>query len=98
MAIKQLKERPVVVTTSYKGVFFGYTTDSTGEQITLKRARLCVYWSTDMKGFMGLVAFGPSANCKIGPPVAEIDVRSVTSVMEVGEEAEQKWLKASIKW
>lgn len=94
-AQKKLKKRPVLVTTAYKGVFFGYAEDTTGEQIALTDARLCLYWSTDMGGFMGLAAHGPSHKCRIGPP-ADITLRSITSVLEVVAEAEAKWNAA--KW
>lgn len=46
--------RPVIVTTAHRGVFFGFADDTDGEQIALKQARLCLYWSADVKGFMGL--------------------------------------------
>jgi hypothetical protein len=59
--------RPVLITTAHRGVFFGYAEDTTGETIRLRRARLCVYWSEDTHGYMGLAARGPSANCRIGP-------------------------------
>lgn len=89
-------ERPVVVTTSHRGVFFGYASDIDGEQIALKRARLCVYWSADLKGFMGLAAQGPSSSCRIGPE-ADIVLRNITAVLSVTPEAEQKWQKAPWK-
>ncbi len=84
------KERPVIVTTAHRGVFFGYATDTEGETITLKRSRLCLYWSADLRGFMGLAAAGPGPSCKIGA-VADITLRSITAVMEVTPEAEKKW-------
>lgn len=84
------KERPVMVTTLHRGVFFGYATDTKGETVNLKRARLCVYWSADMRGFMGLATAGPSKSCKIGPP-ADIELRNVTSVVEVEPAAVEKW-------
>lgn len=87
------KKRPVVVTTSHKGVFFGYAIDTDGSQIQLTEARLAIYWSADVKGFMGLASAGPSNNCRIGPP-ATITVRDITSVLEVTPEAEEKWLKS----
>lgn len=83
-------ERAVIVTTEHRGVFFGYATDTDGDQIALKRARLCVYWSQDMKGFMGLANIGPSKDCKIGPP-ADITLRKITSVVEVKPEAVARW-------
>lgn len=89
MATKK-KERPVIVTTVHRGVFFGYTTDTDGATIALKRARLCVYWSADLRGFMGLATVGPNSNCKTGP-AADIELRDITSVVAVTPEAVQKW-------
>jgi hypothetical protein len=83
-------ERPVVVTTAHRGVFFGYAAKTDGETIELSRARLCVYWSSDVKGFMGLAANGPTPSCRIGPP-ADIELRAITSVVTVTPEAAAKW-------
>lgn len=89
-ATRNSKERPVLVTTAHKGVFFGYAKDTSGETIKLRAARLCVYWSTDLRGFMGLASVGPSGQCRIGPP-ADIELRAITSVSEVSPEAVQRW-------
>jgi hypothetical protein len=86
-------ERPVLVTTEHRGVFFGYATETRGQTIDLKRARLCVYWSPELKGFMGLAKYGPDAGCKIGPD-ADIEVRAITSVVEVTEAARLRWEEA----
>ncbi len=86
-------ERAVIVTTAHRGVFFGFATDTDGEIISLKRARLCIYWSADLRGFMGLASHGPNGNCKIGPP-ADITLRSITAVLEVTPEAEKRWVEA----
>ena len=87
-------ERPVIVTTAHRGVFFGYATETTGETISLKRSRLCVYWSADCKGFMGLAANGPTASCKIGP-AADITLRNITAVLEVtNPDAVKAWESA----
>lgn len=86
-------ERAVVVTTAHRGVFFGYATDTDGETIVLRRARLCVYWSSDIRGFMGLAANGPGKACRIGPP-ADIELRAITSVVSVTPEAAKKWESA----
>ena len=85
--------RPVLVTTAHRGVFFGYADRTDGETITLKRARLAVYWSSDLKGFMGLAANGPSATCRIGPP-ADITLRNITAVVEVTPAALAQWESA----
>lgn len=82
--------RPVLVTTAHRGVFMGYADATDGDVIVLRRARLCVYWSRDVKGFMGLAATGPSKDCRIGPP-ADIELRAITSVAEVTPEAVARW-------
>lgn len=88
-----MEQRPVIVTTAHKGVFFGYATNTDGTTIKLERARLCVYWSVDCRGFMGLAAKGPTKSCKIGPP-ATITLRDITSVLEVTPEAVEAWERA----
>lgn len=85
--------RPVVVTTAHRGVFFGYAENTDGETIALTDARLCIYWSADVKGFMGLAANGPSKTCKIGPAAA-ITLRNITSVLSVTPEAAARWEEA----
>ena len=85
--------RPVLVTTEHRGVFFGYSQDTDGETIKLERGRLCLFWSRDVKGFMGLAATGPTAGCRIGPP-ATITLRAITSVIEVDAAAVTAWESA----
>lgn len=92
--VKAKKKRPVIVTTAHRGVFFGYAADTMGEQIELKRSRLCLRWSADLEGFMGLAAKGPSKDCRIGPR-ADITLRNITAVLEVTPEAVEKWEAAA---
>ena len=86
-------ERAVLVTTAHKGVFFGYAKETSGPTIKLRSARLCVYWTTDLRGFMGLASDGPSKGCRIGP-AADIELRDITSIVEVSEKAIAKWESA----
>ena len=83
------KERPVIVCTEHRGVFFGYATDTTGTTITLKRARMAIYFGTN-RGVMELAETGPTDKSKVSAR-ADIDVRKITAVMEVTEEAMKKW-------
>ncbi len=83
-------ERAVLVTTTHKGVFFGYASKTDGATIKLRSARNCIYWSSDVKGFIGLAATGPSKNCKIGPS-ADIELRDITCVAECAPEAVTAW-------
>lgn len=87
------KGRPVIVTTAHRGVFFGFAEDTDGETIKLTQAQLCVYWSADVRGFMGLAADGPTRSCKIGPP-ADITLRAITAVLEVTPKAVAAWQAA----
>ncbi len=86
------KERAVLVTTSHRGVFFGFAADTDGETIDLKRAQLVISWSSDLRGFMGLASHGPSSSCSIGRP-ADIQIRDITSVVECTEAAAKKFAK-----
>jgi hypothetical protein len=87
---KKPAERAVLVTTAYRGVFFGYATETDGAIIRLRAARNCLYWSSDVKGFMGLAATGPTKSCRIGPAV-DIDLRDITSVVACTDAAAQAW-------
>ena len=84
-------EMPLLVTTEHRGVFFGYGKPTTDAEIVLVRARMCVYWSADMKGVMGLASIGPSKSCRIGPAVDRLHLRGVTSVAEVSKAAAKAW-------
>lgn len=90
---KKSAERPVIVTTIHRGLFFGYADVTSGETIQLKRARNCISWSADLNGFMGLAAYGPNQRCKIGPR-ADIELRGITAVLEVCPKAVEQWEKA----
>ena len=80
-------ERAVMVCTDKRGVFFGYTTDTTGDPIHLAMARMCVYWPAENRGVLGLASSGPLPGAKITAPVVGVELRGVTSVFELTPEA-----------
>ena len=84
------EELAVVVTTTHRGIFFGYTRDYDGATIDLRAGRNCIYWPTENKGFMGLAAMGPVKGAKVGP-AADIQLRDITSVMKCTPEATAAW-------
>lgn len=86
-------ERPVIICTEYRGVFFGYATDTSKDVIHLKRARMAIYWGTT-KGVMQLADTGPTSNSKISAR-ADLEVRKVTAVFEVSEAATKAWEAAA---
>lgn len=81
--------RPVIVCTEYKGVFFGYATDTTGDPIRLERARMAIRWGTT-RGIIELAEAGPGENSKISAR-ADIEVRKITAVFEVTPAAAERW-------
>lgn len=85
------KDRAVVVTTSHRGVFFGYTNKTDGDVISLKKARNCIYWR-GIRGFIALAESGPTKDCRVGPP-ADIELRDITCVAECTPEAVAAWEK-----
>lgn len=88
------RKKAVLVTTQFRGVFFGFVKDessSAPEKITLTQARNCLYWSTDVRGFLGLAAVGPSENCRVGATVDELTLFGVTSISRVSPEAVESW-------
>lgn len=92
------KSKPVLVTTEFRGVFFGYVTDDkkAPTQITLKDARNCIYWSADCGGFLGLAANGPTRNCRIGRKISDITLYKITSITAVEEAAQKEWDAAKV--
>lgn len=88
------EEQAVMVTTEFRGVFFGYMQEPPVDgSVTIKRARNCVYWSSEVRGFMGLAASGPNKNCKVGPAVPSLTLNKITAVVEVSKEAAENWEK-----
>jgi hypothetical protein len=78
-----------LITTSKRGVFFGYSLKKTDSFYTLKDARMVVYWSSDVRGVLGLVADGPNESCRITPKVGtlKLPVCDVDSISDVSIKA-----------
>ena len=85
--------KPYLVTTEYRGIFFGYADDTSGDTITLKNARLALYWSQG--GFMSLASKGPVDADRVGER-ADITLRKVTAVLPVTDEAARAWESANV--
>ena len=100
--------RPLVICTNKRGVFFGYVDNDgpTNEQIhdgatvTVKKARMAVYWDRDTRGVLGLAATGPTEGCRIGPAVDSITLgggpgnRQDTVLEVASEDTVAKWESA----
>lgn len=78
-----------------RGVFMGFIDpkDVDKENIIAEEVRMAVYWSSDMRGVLGLASMGPSKSCKISPATSKAMIKGVTAVMELTEEAIVAWRK-----
>ena len=84
-------ERPILVTTQYRGVFFGYAdADPIDGVLTIRRARNCLYWPPATKGFLGLAANGPPAGSRVGP-AADITLYGITCVATCTAKSVARW-------
>ena len=88
--------RPVLVTTEFRAVFFGWAKDTTGDTVTLTNAKNCIYWPSENGGFGGLASEGPAKGARIGAVVGKLELRKITSVAEVSETARAKWEAANV--
>jgi hypothetical protein len=91
-------EKAVLVTTEFRGVFFGFVKDGekVPNEITLSKARNCIYWSSDCGGFLGLASNGPTQKCRIGSEVEELTIYKITSITHVSQSAKNVWMKSPI--
>lgn len=81
----------VVVTTEYRGVFFGELIEENGKTVKLKDCQMCTYWSKGCHGVFGLAVKGPLTGSKIGPKVPVQTLRAVTSITQCTAEAIERW-------
>lgn len=86
------KTKFVVVTTAHRGVFGGYLDSHEGTDATLTDARMCLRWTADVKGVLGLAVTGPSKTSRVGPAVPRLELHDVTAVMNATSGAEKRWL------
>ena len=86
------KNRPVLVTTANRGVFFGYLSKRSSASVTLLRGRNCICWR-GLRGFIDLANSGPNTKCRVGAP-GDIELFNVVSITEVTPEAVVKWESA----
>lgn len=86
---------PVLITTEYRGVFFGFAKHDPegayGPTIKLLGGRNIVYWDESVHGFVGLASVGPNEKCRVGPHATMI-LKSVTAVIFVEAAGVEQWL------
>ena len=86
--------RAVVITTEYRGVFFGYlpeSADYTAKTLEPTQVRMCVYWPQQQHGVVTLASTGPVDGSRVTPAAPSILLHGVTAVMECTPEAVKAW-------
>lgn len=81
----------VVVTTKHRGVFFGRLLERNGDEVVLEGARVCVHWSIDTRGFVGLAVTGPLKGSRISLGAPRMELNAVTSITHCTDEAVRRW-------
>ena len=90
------KMKPVLVTDSHRGIYFGYLVSQTngGKTVKLERARHCFYYVAKKKdgerGVYSLATSGPQGGSKIGPTVT-MTINDVVTVVDCTQEAVAMW-------
>ena len=92
--------KPVIVCTNKRGVIFGYAKKDRPNkrgQITLKKARMCLYWPSSVGGVFGLGEIGPDAETKVSAKLSRVILEGVTAIFDVSPEAEKAWKSAPVQ-
>ena len=92
--------KPVIVCTDKRGVIFGYAKKDIPNkrgQITLKKARMCLYWPASVGGVFGLGEIGPNADTRISARLPKVCLEGVTAIFDVTHDAEKAWKRAPIQ-
>ena len=90
-AMNEFIGKQVVVTTEHRGVFFGTLHSLDDREAVLHKARVCVYWSPETRGFIGLAATGPGKGSRVSAACESLAVNAVTSVSLCSAEAVKAW-------
>ena len=85
------KGQYVVVTTAHRGVFGGKFVSRDGDEVTLTDARVCVHWSSQTRGFIGLAATGPLDGSRVSTAAPQMIICAVTSIVVCSDEARARW-------
>lgn len=82
-----------IITTDKRGVFFGTIIEHDRDKNTcvLTDAQMCVYWSTGVRGVLGLAATGPDKESRVTKAIPRIELNGITSVMDVTDDAQKAW-------
>lgn len=87
---KSTATKSVIITTSHRGVFWGYLESEKDRTVVLTGARNAILWNTK-KGFVELADVGPNSGSRIGARAQRITLHDVTSITECTDAATKAW-------
>jgi hypothetical protein len=87
---KKSTPKSVIITTSHRGVFWGYLESEKDRTVVLAGARNAILWNTK-KGFVELADIGPNSGSRIGARAQRITLHDVTSITECTDAATKAW-------
>lgn len=86
---------PVVITTDKdrRGVFFGFIdkADIEKDKLRIEEVQMAIYWSSAVRGVLGLAATGPDGDCRVSKPVKAGTIDGITAILECSDEAVEAW-------
>lgn len=88
--MKDLHDKNVIITTSYRGVYYGRLVWKRGQECLLADARMVIYWGTS-DGVDQLAATGPTDRTKVGAKVPCVRLFGLTSIAQATGDAEAAW-------
>jgi hypothetical protein len=87
------KTRHVIITTEYRGVYFGELVAHSDRTAVIANARMAIYWGTE-NGVDQLANSGPTSKSKIGAKAPKVWLCGITSLVDCTPEAVKAWEKA----
>lgn len=88
-----MEKRNVIITTSFRGVYYGELVEHTGQTCILENARMAIRWGTT-NGVDQLAKTGPTRESKLGDIAPRVWLCGLTSVVDCAPEAVQAWSAA----
>lgn len=80
----------VIVTTKYRGTYFGELSDRTGDECVLKNARMAIRWGTT-NGVDQLASTGPTGRGKYGALAPSILLFGITHITDCTDVSVEAW-------
>lgn len=90
-----MKKKKQIICTKDRAVFYGELVKNTTKSAIIKNVKMCLYWSSDVGGVLGLAKTGVTAGCRISKEIPKIEIfTGINAVMDMTPEAIKSWENA----